>query len=485
MKTFPAAVYLLYSLLTLFSPALAAAPEMLPLTRDGKERVCLDCHRAPNLNSNEGIAASRGQCLDCHARPTVQRRVGEQTVSLQVTLDAFKKNRHTWVACVQCHQDVGRSPHKTLNRAQCLNCHPPHGEGEVGDPHLRVSCQACHHPSKFVRRDPARDQVILSSFDQKGRPLALTDHRLADTEKKDLCLKCHFPQNQVGAAAAVLPSKSLICLVCHNAPLSVGHPMFWVAFLLLLFGFLITVLFWFQGSVQGEERSLHRKLALGSETVWQTLFSRRFWGICGTLFFDIFLQRRILQESVKRWLIHSLIFLPILGRFFLSLFTVITYRISPGGSLALALIDKNNGFVAFTNDFLGLLVLLGLLLALTQRLVVRPPQVLSEGQDHWALAIIGTLILLGFLLEGVRILMTQVPAEKAVYAFIGYPLSRLLAGQAWDWARVYVALWYAHAAAGAFFIAYLPFGKMRHVLVTPLSLILGAKPSGPKGHDEE
>jgi nitrate reductase gamma subunit len=170
-----------------------------------------------------------------------------------------------------------------------------------------------------------------------------------------------------------------------------------------------------------------------------------------------------------------LIYLSILARFALSLFTFFCYRISPAGSLARTLIDKNSSFVAFTNDFLGLLILLGLFLALTQRLVVRPPHVLSEGQDNWAIGIIGILIILGFVLEGVRIEMTQVPAEKAVYAFIGYPLSRLFSGLDWDWASLYGYLWYGHAVVGALFIATLPFGKMRHVVLTPLSLILNHK----------
>ena len=133
------------------------------------------------------------------------------------------------MACIDCHRDVARSPHQSIDKAQCLSCHPVHGEGAVGDPHLRVSCQACHRPSKFVFLDHAADKVRLSGFDDKMVPIGLIDHSLSNTQDKDLCLKCHFPKNQVGAAAAVLPSKSLLCMLCHNAPLSIGHPMFWAA----------------------------------------------------------------------------------------------------------------------------------------------------------------------------------------------------------------------------------------------------------------
>jgi nitrate reductase gamma subunit len=238
---------------------------------------------------------------------------------------------------------------------------------------------------------------------------------------------------------------------------------------------LLTVFFWFQGTVQGEEQSLHRKMALGSEAVWGRLFSREFGPILKTVFFDIFMQRRLLQESVKRWSIHSLIYLSILLRLGLSLFTLFVFRISPGSALAQALIDKNNAGVAFANDFLGLLIVLGLLWAITQRFILKPPHVLSEGRDNLALALIGSLVFLGFITEGARILITRLPAEKAVYAFIGYPLSNLFSWIPWDWQVLYATLWYAHAVVGALFIAYLPFGKMKHILVTPLTLLLNYK----------
>lgn len=473
-KLIAALVFLLTAIL-MVAPVMAQGPEMISLKIDGKERVCLDCHRFPNINTNEGIMTSQAMCYECHSKKTLDRKVEGRSVALTVTPESFQKNRHAVVACVQCHTDVARSPHKSLTKAQCLSCHPVHGEGTAGDPHLRVSCQACHRQSKFIVLDRTADKVRLANFDDNMAPIGLIDHAMADTKDKALCLKCHFPKNQVGAAAAVLPAKSLLCILCHNVPLSVGHPMFWAAFLILIFGLFITVLFWLRGSVQGEEQSIHRKIALGSEEIWGTLFSRRVWPIGKTIFFDVFLQRRILQESVKRWFIHSLIYLSILTRFGLSLFIYLVYRIMPNSPLAQALIDKNNGFVAFTYDFLGVMILLGLVLAIIQRWVIRPAHVISEGQDNWAVGIIGVLILLGFILEGARILITRVPAETAVYAFIGYPLSNLFSWLPWDWQSLYVYLWYAHAAAGALFIAYLPFGKMKHMIHTPLSLILNIK----------
>ena len=131
--------------------------------------------------------------------------------------------------------------------------------------------------------------------------------------------------------------------------------------------------------------------------------------------------------------------------------------------------------MALTNDLLGLFIVLGLAAAIIQRFVVKPPHVVSEWKDNWALAIIGALVLVGFMLEGVRILVTQVPAEKAAYSFVGYLLSLLFAVFPSNWSIIYVYLWYAHAVLGALLLAYLPFGKLKHIFVTPLSLMSQAK----------
>jgi nitrate reductase gamma subunit len=455
--------------------ALAAEPATMPLMVDGKERVCLDCHRLPNIQSNEGALAAQALCFECHGREGIKRAWGESAVSLKVTAESFAGNRHRVVACIVCHIDVARSPHRTGVGAQCLSCHTVHGEGTAHDPHLRVSCQACHRRSSPVALNKSTDRVVLSRVDEWGIPLALTDHRLADTRDKDFCQRCHVPGNKVGAAAAVLPSKSLLCLPCHYAPIAVGHSLFWTALVIFGLGLLLTGMFWFRGSVQGEEKSVHRKIALGSEAAWSNIFSRELWTALKTFFFDVLLQRRILQESVKRWSIHSLIYYAILLRFGLALFTHFAYFFKPGRALANALIDKNHPFVALSNDLLGLLLLTGLAAAVIQRSVVKPAQVISEEQDKWALAILGGLVVIGFFLEGARILVTGIPPEKAAYSFVGYLLSRFFSFFPADWPTTYVYFWYAHAVLGALLVAYLPFGKLKHIFVTPLSLVSQAK----------
>jgi predicted CXXCH cytochrome family protein len=312
----------------------------------------------------------------------------------------------------------------------------------------------------------------LAKENADGQPIGLVTHALADVRNERLCERCHRPGNTVGASALVLPAKSVLCVVCHPAAASVGHPIFWVALGLLVVGLLVMLRFWFIGSVQGEETSLHRKISFSSDAVWQTLFSRRAITVLRVLILDIFLQRRILKESVQRWSLHSLIFLAMVARLALSLFTGLIFSIHPDGDLAMALMDKNYPATAFIYDLLGLFILLGVLWALILRFVVKPAHVSSEIEDNITLIIIGVLVILGFMASAARMLLTQLPPETAVFSFIGFSLSRLLAWLPVDWRSVYPVLWYAHAVAGAAFIAYIPFGKLKHVFNVPLTYIL-------------
>lgn len=444
--------------------------EMAPLAT-GK-LVCLDCHRQPNIHTNEGVATANAFCNGCHAKPECRRTVDGKAVSLQVSMSAAKDNPHHYSACIDCHTDVARSPHKSKTGAECRACHSVHGEGTAREPHLRVDCQACHFKSKFVELGPKDNHVKLAHIDLESKPISLADHALADVNDLKSCEKCHFSDNRIGAPAAVLPSKSALCILCHNSPLSMGHPIFGAAMLIFLVGVLVTLRFWYLGSVQGEENSLHRKISLSSETIWNIIFSRRIFSLLKMVVLDIIFQRRILKESVGRWFMHSLIYSAILIRFLLSLFTALIFYFHPDGDWAQALIDKNNPFTAFTNDLLGLFILLGILWAAAQRFIIKPTHVATEYQDNIALLIIGMLILLGFFLEGARILVTGIPAEMAIYSFIGYPVSKILSIFGLGWKSIYSYLWYAHGIIGAFFVAYLPFGKMRHVFNTPLTYVL-------------
>lgn len=459
-------------LVSLATPPAAASVAMAPPLAGQEARPCLDCHRAPNLATGEGVLAAQGFCSECHGQRQAAARRGEAVVPLWVDPQGLAAGRHQLVACQQCHADVARSPHRTGAGAQCLGCHLPHREGSaVRDPHLTVRCQACHHKSAQVRREPATGQVVLSRVDARGAPIALADHAPPALKGEALCARCHLPDNPVQAPAMVLPAKGVICFLCHSASLGLGSGWFGLALLIFLGGMASLIRLWFRGEVAGQGGSPHAKLAAGSESLWSTLFSRRLTGVLGVLFFDVLLQRRLLQESVRRWFVHSLIFLSLLARMALGLLTWLVTQMWPASPLALALMDKNHPFVAVAGDLLGLCLLVGVLLAVGQR-VAQPRHVRTEGQDALALLLLGLIAALGFALEAARLIAGGLPAGQAASSFVAWPLALLLGGAPAFWAGAYAWLWWAHAIVAAALVAYLPFGKMRHVFAAPLSLLL-------------
>jgi cytochrome b subunit of formate dehydrogenase/nitrate reductase gamma subunit len=453
----------------LASDASAQGPALMEMKKDGTPRPCLDCHRLPNINTNEGAASSQAFCLECHGKGACKRGDG---TSLMVALESFGKGRHVYAACITCHSDAARSPHISFAGARCTECHTIHDYSEAGDPHLRVQCQACHRKSPDVEYDKVRDLVVLAKSGQDGRRISLVDHGLADAASRETCRRCHRPGNKVGAASAILPGKNFTCIPCHGASAAPGHWSFIAALIVLIAGFGGSVILWLRGRVGEESTSVHRKISLIGEELWGALFSRRFVGIISAFVFDIILQRRLLKESPWRWFSHSLIYYGFLGRFFIALLAVGAYCLTPDGELAVGLLDKNNWANAMVNDVFGALIVLGVLIASLQRLVWRPQHVLSEGQDLLALVLIGIVAVGGFVLEGARIILTAIPEEKAAYSFIGYLTAAIIRPLSNDWQGVYGILWWTHAASWAALLAYLPFGKLRHLVLTPLSLLL-------------
>jgi nitrate reductase gamma subunit len=142
---------------------------------------------------------------------------------------------------------------------------------------------------------------------------------------------------------------------------------------------------------------------------------------------------------------------------------------SPGIALWL---DKNYPPIAFTYDLLGLCVIIGVGGATMRRLQKKFQNRPSAGQDMIVLALLGAILITGFIVEGLRILLTALPPSIALPSFVGYPISLLLGLFPIRWEWVYPYGWYVHAILTGLFIIYLPFSKMFHILVSPMVLLI-------------
>jgi nitrate reductase gamma subunit len=465
------------ALLLLISSGLALAQEPVP-------EQCWACHRQPNLETVAGVQAANALCLECHQEAGLAQELNGKIVPLQVEEEAYSQTRHGHVACTQCHSTVASSPHQEQLPLACSDCH--HNLSQhiaTGDAHLTVECSACHFEPDAVTQDEESGIVRLSMLDMQGNVLDRTSHQM--TMPVD-CGRCHVEGNQVGAAHAALPPKGLLCFACHDASpvLYAGHlgsaasPLRtdWVsapALLVFFVGMALASSVWLSGKVHGRgDLSVGQKLSYIAADACGVIFSRRIFTLLKYLVVDGLLLRRTLRESVGRWVMHGLILWPFLVRCLLGIFTWAMAQFWPTASLTRTLVDKNAAPVAFMYDFLALLVVCGALWALLRRALDPQMRQVTRGVDVAITALLGAIFAFGFIVEGARLIVTQVPPAQALYSFAGYAVSLLLRLIPINWASVYAYLWWVHAALAAAFVAYLPFSKLFHLLAGPILLTI-------------
>jgi nitrate reductase gamma subunit len=297
---------------------------------------------------------------------------------------------------------------------------------------------------------------------------------MARLDKESSCRRCHFDGNRVGAAAMILPAKSIICMPCHTATFSVGDTITILALIVFVVGLVMAASVWSSGSLPGETitNPLAKICKLSGRSV-RVLFSSKVLLVLEALFLDVLLQRRLFRQSPGRWLIHSMIFLPFVFRFTWGLVALCASVWRPEWTPVWDMLNKNHPTTAFLFDLTGIMVILGAVMALIRGLLKRSPRLPDlPGQDILALGLIAGIVILGFVLEGMRIAMTGWPSG-ATSAFLGFAVSRIFTDPA-RLAGAYGYVWYAHALLTGAFVAYLPFSRMLHIIMAPVVLILNA-----------
>ena len=135
------------------------------------------------------------------------------------------------------------------------------------------------------------------------------------------------------------------------------------------------------------------------------------------------------------------------------------------------MLDKNHPMTAFLFDFSGMLAIVGIVGMILRRIQPRSVVKVSglPAADWPSYALLGGIILVGYLLEGMRMAMTISP-DGAAYAFVGDAVARLLAGR--DLTGLYGYVWYLHAILTGAFIVYLPFSRMLHMIMAPVVMAM-------------
>jgi Fe-S oxidoreductase len=126
-------------------------------------------------------------------------------------------------------------------------------------------------------------------------------------------------------------------------------------------------------------------------------------------------------------------------------------------------------------DTFGLFLVIGSLMALYRRLIIKPEYLESNAFDYILLLALLFMGVSGFILEGMRLSITQPPWAK--YSYFGYIFSWFFARESLQ--TIYPIIWWAHALVAFSIIAVIPYTKLFHIVLIPTNLVFAdLKPSG-------
>jgi nitrate reductase gamma subunit len=426
---------------------------------------CMACHQAVDPKDSGRIAKNRAFCLACHSTGK-----GMPAIVPVMEPESFSQSAHASLDCFTCHPQADHYEHKIQQSLDCGQCHKPHEESVAHEAHTGVSCQACHLGDVAPIRDEKTNTVVWERAALPGTISTL--HNLSKPDGEG-CARCHFKGNDIGAAAMILPPKSVLCMPCHPATLTAGDTTTTISLVIFAFGMLTFMSLWFSGGFAGTSGGTISNFVGTIGGAISAIFSAKLGIILRTLWCDVLLQRRLKERSARRWAIHALIFWPFVIRFVWGIVSLVSTHWLKGVPLAWALINKNHPVTAFIFDLTGLLLVLGTVMALIRG--SQADKTRTDGlpdQDRLALILIGAIALIGFVLEGMRIALTGAQGPAA-YAFIGYAISKLFMTMD-SLSEVYGYFWYLHAILTGAFVAYLPFSRMLHIIMSPVVMVMNA-----------
>jgi heterodisulfide reductase subunit C/nitrate reductase gamma subunit len=256
------------------------------------------------------------------------------------------------------------------------------------------------------------------------------------------------------------------------------------------------------------------------------LFSRKLWAVGRAMILDVLLQRQIARQNITRWIMH-------MGLFYGIVLLILTHALD---DLTLAWLVTDyastiNPFMLLRN-LLGLLMFIGLVIAIIRRHKIGLLKRFNSSADRLTIVLLVAILFSGIALEATQIVSSSIFDEMVVdywgsddtdeiaplkaywtdrfevvfetppamdasvleaggqlhedycaachsrprSAFMAFPLARAIKPIAtWlDGIRFDIGLWYFHYLVSCLALAYLPFGKLFHLVSVPVSLAIRA-----------
>lgn len=268
---------------------------------------------------------------------------------------------------------------------------------------------------------------------------------------------------------------------------TIFYAMFIPSLILFLWGMGFRLSLYLRGRIKGAEDATHwQKIRILLRRGWDEFWKRPLWYF-QIVITDVIFHRKLYGQSFYRWLTHTLLVFGFVATFIVDMIKGLTtgYLVEwshsiPFLSFAHAFETGNiRPFLDFFLEFFSFLILVGCIMALVRRFILRPPQLRTEEEDITSLLFILFLELSGFFIEGYRIAHSEVVAHRVYMAnftpssannwvsFGGYSLSFLLKG-------VEINpdfLWYFHVIPSLIFFIYIPHSKLLHIFTSSATVI--------------
>ncbi len=194
---------------------------------------------------------------------------------------------------------------------------------------------------------------------------------------------------------------------------------------------------------------------------------RRSMTRAGRLGLDALLGRRILRGDVVGGLMHLFIMWGFLGLFVGTVLSTVDHW------FVHFLTGRTYQVFSLCLEIVGLMLIVGLLIALVRRYLLRVPRLENKAEDLWILLLLAAAVVTGFVVEGTRLAVNMPDWES--YSFAGVVFSHLLSSDAWA-QTIYPYLWWFHALICLGLVAYFPFSKLFHSLGAPVNIFAAPRP---------
>ncbi len=183
---------------------------------------------------------------------------------------------------------------------------------------------------------------------------------------------------------------------------------------------------------------------------------KRLWGVVD----ELVLHRRMLRDTYPG-LMHLFIFYG----FFAELIATSMIAVQEWTGIHYL---KGNLYLGYSllSDGFGLLGIVGILMALWRRLVMKPERMNSVLDDYIALWLLLLVFVQGFAVEGLRIAATELRQNPALAPWSpgGYAVALTLQGLSLETLQFLHRInWWFHAVTAFVLLGYMGFGKFNHI----------------------